>query len=84
VQSKTLRHGTIGKIEYEDNLLDRRAFHCHFVGELTARAFVKHADKDPEAQFRKLMDVVMEAHRVVLQCVPRLINSYIWPRFGRS
>lgn len=55
---------------------------CHFVGEITARAFVKDQERDAEAEFEHLMEAVTCAQGVILRAVPHLVVCYVWPRFG--
>jgi len=81
---KGFREGTNGKIDYtRDFRTSRSAIGCHFVGEITARAFVKDQDKDPEAQFRKLLEVFVKTQGVISRAIVLLIYCYVWPRFGR-
>jgi hypothetical protein len=77
--------GTVGSIEFgRDYETARERIDCHFVGEITARAFLRDQSKDPEVEFKKLMDVVSGVHKVVLDAIPWLIARYVWPRFGRQ
>ena len=68
---------------FRETLLLFRTIDCHFVGEITARAFITDREKNPEEEFRKLLKVFVRAQGVISKAIVYLIYCYIWPRLGR-
>ncbi len=81
----TVNPGTVDKIELVyDHLTDTAMFHPHFVGEIIARAFVRHLDGETvEDRYRNLMKTTVEACGLAAMSVVALISGYVWDRFGR-
>jgi len=82
---ETFKERTIGKLELKtDYKTGTRIFIPHFVGEITARAFVRSLEGDTvEDCYRDLMQRTVDAYRLAARSVTHLINFYIWDRFGR-
>jgi hypothetical protein len=76
--------GTTGSLEIvRDYLWSGIMYRPQFVGEVTARAFLRHLPgKDTEDKLRGLLEKVREAQRLATRAISNLLHFYLWPRFG--
>ncbi|MDA2933470.1 hypothetical protein MYX82_03915 [Acidobacteria bacterium AH-259-D05] len=75
--------GTTGNIElcrdYSSNAV---MFKVNFVGEITARAFLRHLKgRSTDERIRNLMKKTRDAYRLAARSVTNLIDFYLWDRF---
>jgi len=54
---------------------------CHFVGELTARAFVPEPEKPPEPQLEMLLKIHLEGMTLLSHALQVLIAQHVAPQF---
>jgi hypothetical protein len=81
---ESLAPGTVGSLEIvRDHCLSGIMYRPQFVGEVTARAFLRHLPgNDTEEKLRNLLEKVNEAQKLTTQAISKLLQFYIWPRFG--
>lgn len=81
---ESFRPETTGSLEIvKDYRWSGVMYRPQFVGEITARAFLRHLPgQDAEDKFRGLLKKVKEAQRLTTRAISKLINFYLWPRFG--
>ncbi len=54
-----------------------------FVGEITARSFLRHLEGDSiDERYRKLLKIVQELQLGAIQSVQNLLQYYLWPKFN--
>lgn len=77
-----LTEGTTGLFEMVVESGKTRDVICHFVGELTARAFVPEPEKPPEPQLEELMKITRGGMTLLSHALQLLIAQHVVPQFG--
>ena len=82
---RTFTVGVIGKIEtWRDYSTNTEILHPHFIGEITARAFMRHLDgKTLEEKLHHLMRHVVDGLSLAAYATDAILYFYVWDRFGR-
>ena len=79
----SFREGTTGSLEiYRSSDTQRVTYKVNFVGEITARAFLRHLKgKTFDDKVHNLVIKTKEAHRLAARSVIDLLRFYVWERF---
>lgn len=75
---------TTGKVEYSRDYASKGSqYIIHFVGEITARAFLRHLPGgNIDEKYRHLLERVRDGQIHGIEAVKDVIRCYLWPRFG--
>jgi hypothetical protein len=81
---ESLTPNTVGSLEIvKDHRLSGVMYRPQFVGEITARAFLRHlSGNDTQEKLRNLLQKVNDAQNLATRAISKLLKFYIWPRFG--